>query len=234
MRKKTSENGQGLVEYALIFVGVSLVIILILSLMGTSVGQVYCQAVQGLGGAGCGCSFTFNDGDDLGDWTGSSPESFGIEQNKACITGNGNQALTFLNSCSSDLGSDDFVVSLEAVTVDRVVDNNKNTGLDVWFRAQDDQNGYHFTYNSKGNFVRFWKRVDGKWIRLAHAKVSSDWANQENDFQIRVAGDSFTAYRNGQEILQAADGAYQEGKVGLRNKPSSKSCVGSLSVGSIP
>jgi len=233
MNNKASESGQGLVEYALIFVGVSLIIILILSLMGTSVSQVYCQAVQGLGGAGCGCSFAFNDGDGLNDWDGSNLESFGIEGNSACISGDGNKALSFFNSCSTEIGSNDFTINLEDVTVEKIA-GNKNTGVDVWFRAQDTKNGYHFTYNSKGNFVRIWKRVDGKWIRLAHSKVSSDWGNQANDFQIEVKGDTFTAFRNGEEILQATDSAFEEGKVGLRNKPSSKSCIGSMSVSSIP
>lgn len=234
MKKQTAENGQGLVEYALIFVGVSLIVILILSIMGTSISQVYCQVVQGLGGIECGCSFAFNDDGDLGDWDGSTPDSFAIENNKACITGNGKQALSFFNDCSADLGSEDFAINLDTVTVDRVVDNNSNTGMDVWFRAQDDKNGYHFTYNSKGNFVRFWKRVDGKWIRLAHTKVPSEWAAQTMDFAIKVEGDSFSAYKDGQEILQATDSAYQEGQVGLRNKPGSKSCVGSMTVSGAP
>ena len=227
------EGGQGLVEFGIILVGVALAVILILSATGASLSQVYCLAVRGLGGQGCGCSFAFDDPSELEDWEGSNPEIFGVEDGKACITGDGKRARSFLNSCSTDFGANNFVVNVNGATVAYQA-GNKNTGFDTWFRAQDDDNGYHFTYNSRANLIRFWKQVNGKWIRLAHSKVPADWGSQELNFKIVVEGDTFTAYKDGVVVLQATDSTYSEGKVGLRNKPSSKTCVDELTVDSMP
>lgn len=45
------ENGQGLVEYALILVLVAVIVIAILTLLGPQVGNVFSRVVDGLGGA---------------------------------------------------------------------------------------------------------------------------------------------------------------------------------------
>lgn len=44
------EEGQGLVEYALILVLVAIVVIAILTLLGEQVSEVFSQIVEGLGG----------------------------------------------------------------------------------------------------------------------------------------------------------------------------------------
>jgi pilus assembly protein Flp/PilA len=45
------EDGQGLVEYALILVLVAIVVIVILTLLGGTVNNVFSQITSGLGGA---------------------------------------------------------------------------------------------------------------------------------------------------------------------------------------
>jgi hypothetical protein len=61
------------------------------------------------------------------------------------------------------------LINLQGATVEKNVENgkNKNTGFDILFRMQDEKNGYRFTYNSKINVFRFWKQVNGNWIRVA-------------------------------------------------------------------
>ena len=233
MQNNKKESGQGLIEYASIAMMVGLAVILILNLTGANVQEVFCRVSRGLGGSNCRCSFNFEDGSDLSDWEGEHSEDFIIENGEACIVGNGKNARTFLNSCAAEFGTDDFKLTVSDITIDSGAGND-NEGFDIWFRAQDDQNGYHFTYNSKTNVIRFWKRVDGKWIQLATKKVSSEWATQEIDFEIVVEGDNFTALKDGEVVLQASDSTFQEGKVGLRNKPSSKTCIGDLSVDAYP
>lgn len=229
------EQGQGLVEYALILVGVVVVVLLILNLMGISVRDVYCQAASSLGSTTCedrgDCSFTFDSVSDLDTWEGDAQDSIGIEDGKACVSGDGKNANSYLNSkCSQSLASNDYSISLSGVTVDRLIDNNKNTGFDTWFRVQDAQNGYLFIYNSHTNYVRFWKIVDNKWVRLAQARAPKSWLGQELNFRIDVQGESFKAYQGGELILEATDSAYTDGEIGVRNKPSSKSCVDDISV----
>ena len=46
------EEGQGLVEYALILVLVAIVVIVILGLLGTQVSTIFSQITSGLGGGG--------------------------------------------------------------------------------------------------------------------------------------------------------------------------------------
>lgn len=45
------EDGQGLVEYALVLVLVAVVVIAILTLLGPQIGQVFSNIVNGLGGS---------------------------------------------------------------------------------------------------------------------------------------------------------------------------------------
>ena len=44
------ENGQGLVEYALVLVLVAVVVIAILTLLGPQIGNVFSRVTSGLGG----------------------------------------------------------------------------------------------------------------------------------------------------------------------------------------
>ena len=238
MKKGKELSGQGLVEYALILAGVALAAILILNISGISVRETYCKAVIALGGKACDenkdCSFAFDDSSDLDAWESNSDNELSLEDGKACITGDGKSAQSYMNSrCTDSLLSDDYSISLSGVTVDEVIDNDKNTGFDTWFRAKDDNNGYLFIYNSRTDYVRFWKVVNGKWVRLSEKKVPSNWGSKELNFKIDVKGDTFTAYQDGEAILQASDGAYTDGEIGMRNKPSSKSCIGDISVENI-
>lgn len=45
------EDGQGLVEYALILVLIAVVVIVILSLLGPAIGDVFSEILDGLSGA---------------------------------------------------------------------------------------------------------------------------------------------------------------------------------------
>ncbi len=54
---RSSESGQGLVEYALILVLVSLVVIVVLSLLGPSIGNVFSNIVDDLNILGGGNNF---------------------------------------------------------------------------------------------------------------------------------------------------------------------------------
>lgn len=66
------EEGQGLVEYALILVLVSVVVIVVLSLVGPGVGNIFSQVTTALNGAATGESTqadTWNVGDYCVDYT---------------------------------------------------------------------------------------------------------------------------------------------------------------------
>lgn len=53
---KDNDKGQGLVEYALLLTLVAVVVIAVLTILGTTVNDVFCQVISGLNGAsGNGC-----------------------------------------------------------------------------------------------------------------------------------------------------------------------------------
>lgn len=228
-------QAQALVEYALILVAIAVVVILGLSVAGVSVREAYCAVAGGLGDTVCDsireCTFAFDDGSDLDGWSGGDADALSVEDGRACITGDGRGADSYFNHrCARALTAGDYSIRLDDVTVDRAVQNNQNTGFDVWFRAQDDRNGYLFIYNSRTDYIRFWKIVEGRWIKLSQARTPSSWRDQALDFRVDVSGDTFTAYKDGERVLQASDDGYTTGQVGMRNKPSSKSCIGGMVV----
>ena len=226
--KNKEQKGQGLVEYALILLGVSLVVILAITLAGENVKSAYCRVTEGLGGDGCGCVFAFDSNESLSQWSGNNDdEYFQVEDGLACMTGNG-KSRTFLNNCSADYGSRDVVIQATYVTVDDA--GKGNSGFDILFRAQDENNHYKFIYNGDGHYVRFWKLVSGKWIMLESKKVPKTWKNEVLNFRIEVEGSTFRAYRDDEFLIEAQDSMYSEGQIGLRNKPGSKTCFDELTV----
>jgi hypothetical protein len=229
---RTMEYGQGLVEYALILVGVVFAVILALTLTGETLKSTYCRVAEGLGGGGCGCVFGFDDADSLEQWSGNNEDDyFAIENGQACMTGNG-KARIFLNNCPTAYSSNDIVITATYMTFSSA--GNGNAGVDILFRALDDENHYKFIYNASGDYVRFWKVVYGKWIQLGSAKVPKAWKNEVLNFRIEVRGDNFKAYRDDQFLLEVNDAMFTEGQVGLRNKPGSKTCLDELSVAPLP
>jgi len=223
-----TQTAQGVVEYALIIAIVAIGVVLVLRSTGGSVEAAYCKALGGITGEGCGCEFTFDNGSELESWEGNNPNGyFSIEDGQACLTGDGT-ARSFLNNCSGTSESDNFSVAVENVALEKA--GNGNIGFDIWFRAQDEDNGYHFTYNATAHVIRFWKQVNGKWIRLASKSSPKAWASETLNFKVVINGDVFTAYKDDVEILQASDDTFKFEKVGLRNKPGSKTCLDSMVV----
>lgn len=221
-----------MVEYALILVGVVLAVVLAITLMGDTVRSTYCRVAQGLGGGGCGCNFGFESDEEIAEWSGENDDGyFKVEDGQACMTGNGN-ARTFLHPCSEDFGSNDIVINATYITVDDA--GKGNSGFDIIFRAQDENNHYKFIYNGDAHFVRFWKLVYGKWILLKSQNVPKSWKNEVLNFRIEVRGSNFKAFRDDEFLLEANDGMYTQGQIGLRNKPGSKTCFDEISVQQLP
>jgi hypothetical protein len=226
--------GQGMVEYALILVGVVLIVILALTTTGTSVEQVYCRALSSLGGEGCGgCSYAFNNISEFSSWDGPRKDNdISINNNKACFEGHNNGYHHYLDPCAENMGGDDFVVNVKGATSVSYPGKN-NAGVDILFRSQDENNGYLFTYVGWVNQVRFWKKVEGRWILMKAVRVPPGWDGQENDFQLEVKGDTFTAYKDGSPIAQAVDDTYTEGSAGIRTRKSAVTCIESMQITSL-
>lgn len=230
-----AEAGQGIVEYALILVAVALVAFLALRVTGTTVGDIFCQVTGGVGGASCAepdvCTMTFDDPNDLDDWTGwDVGRTLGISEGKLCNSGT---QFNYFNACASTQPTSDFVAHLDGIKIDPL-GNNLHPGFDFVFRSDDQRQGYRFSYSAKSNVVVFWKGLGSSWVLLKHARVPADWVEQELSFQIKVEGNTFTAFKDGEQILQTTDDEYTEGMFGWRNKPGSNSCIDSMSIQPLP
>ena len=250
------EKGQGLVEYALILVGVAIVGILALELFGTTLNDVYCSAVGDFmgGGESCiqsqaetpvgedeetptpdeeeqlQCSASFDDLSELADWEASKTgKDLVFTNGKACST-NGNVA--FFNSCTVAMGNSDIVANLNGITIEKK--GKSNSGFDFYFRSQDSDNGYKFIYDAKRSTITFAKLYKGKTIVLESGKAPSSWKTEEVNLQIQVSGNTFTAISNGVGILQTVDDAYSEGKIGFSAQSSSNVCIDEISVQQMP
>jgi len=180
------KNGQGLVEYALLLVLLVVGVILIMSLMGVSISDLYCSAANAIGGGtACNeqeiyCQDNF-DGD-LSGWQASG--NLSLKNGQLCF-GNG---LRSMNKCSMKLDQSDYVISMNDVNL------SKGNGYGVYFRTTVDNNGldgYIFQYDPglksaaypNGAFIiRQWVNGHEIWNPVAIAPLGSDVFNTSHDF----------------------------------------------------
>jgi Flp pilus assembly pilin Flp len=228
LRRKHYENGQGVVEYALIAAGVAVVTMLILSMMGVSVRDVFCEVNSTFGGEGCGCTMGFDDSSDLDGWTGADVgKTLGVQNGQLCNT---NSRHSFFSACNSGDAQSDFTANLSGIDINPK-GNNSHPGFDFLFRTDGNtSNGYWMSYSAKANRITFWKGVNGKRVFMTTQRVPADWVNGGLDLQLKAEGDTFTVYQDGEQIMQASDSTYTEGKFAWRNKPGSSTCIDEMSI----
>jgi fructan beta-fructosidase len=210
------ESGQGLVEYGLIIALVGIVAILALAATGTSLEDVYCSAIEGLGGEGCGFV----------------PESWNIVRGKWTtddqICGENGEGRIFADGFSGD----DYVINIDSAEL------FQGMGYGVYFRSTEPDNvdGYTFQYDpgygSGALIMRKW--VNGYELNPPFAREwmpdDFDWYNTDHQVQLSVVGDTFKVSIDGQEMLTASDDTYSEGGFGLRTWDSTEVCFEGISV----
>jgi Flp pilus assembly pilin Flp len=230
------KNGQGLVEYALLLALVAIGLILLMSLTGVSISDLFCRAANTIspGGACKGvktyCQDNF-DGDTNG-WqslNGSATNKDG--QN--CFS----NYMQNLNRCSMNMSKSDYDINMNGVNL------KQGNGYGVYFRTTVDSNGldgYVFQYdpgatgygNKNGSFlIRRWVNGVEVVTPLAVAPMSgSTTYNTPHDFKVVVKGDTFTVFMDGKQILAAKDSTYPVGGTGLRSWDSTSACMGDFSI----
>lgn len=120
---------------------------------------------------------------------------------------------------SGDAGWADYDMRVRAILY-------RGDGYGVYFRSSgtpQNANAYIFQFDPgydrpRGSFL-FRKIVDGSEkspFGRVRAPEGFEWYNVWRDIQINVQGDAFTAYIDGQPVLQASDDSYPTGQVGLR------------------
>ncbi len=226
MKKTTrkKEVGQGLAEYAFIAALIGIAVVLSLSATGTSLKEIFCTVASGLAMEGI-CSDTvamYEDFADLSDWT--------ISWGNWDIDGEKLHGSRWGGIFHNDFSGQDYTITIDSATL------TQGNGYGLYFRTQNPDNpeGYIFQYDpgyGDGAFL-FRKWVNGYELSpfAVEKAPGHDWHGEEHQIQVKVGGDTFTAYVDGQEVLTASDDTYGEGGIGLRVWDSTEADFDDLSV----
>jgi len=234
-RTKVLNKGQGLVEYSLILAMLVVTTLLSLNLMGISVQDAYENIVNQFSGDEIDQCQTYYENTfdgDLDDWTRLEPDKLwgfwkgNFKTQDGQLIGNSLSALIL-----DQYSGNDYLININNPTLQQT--RKTYNGYGVTFRSNYDSkdrlDGYMFEFervnpSDQGTmYFSAWQK--GYQIRPPLAEVSVppgfDW-NNPGDLSINVSGNTFTAYLNGEKVLQAQDDTYAEGKVGLAVNQGSK------------
>ncbi len=216
------EKGQGMIEFALI--GIIIVItIFILVATRENTMDLFCSAVGILNVEPASCKaqdLLADDFDNFDAWNITSGEHWELHAGRLFV-GPGGEHRAF----TGDESWDDYIIIINEAVLER------GDGFGVYFRVSGgpDINGYAFQYDpgfrannlgggQNGAFV-IRKIVDGRelWPPLAvePATMDYEWMEISRKVSVQVAGDTFTAYIDDQEVVQVTDDSYSEGRIGL-------------------
>jgi Flp pilus assembly pilin Flp len=228
---RQNQIGQGLVEYALIIVGIALAVLAAVFLFGEELSSVYCLVAGELGGEACGADVTAYCRDDMSttsDWDffGTGRDLWVNEAERLCKTPNNQTGFAFSRCSRTDSmeNNEDYAISLKGVEL------LAGSGYGVMFRLQNyssNPNGYAFQYDTGLNAFVFRKWVNGWeiWNPLARVAVTDyEWYRVPRDVDIVVRGETMEAYIDGKLVLTAHDNTYTAGGVGLRTWGQTEVC----------
>lgn len=244
IHRSKKEIGQGIVEYALIMVLISLVTIGGMSAAGVSIRDVYQDVVDAFNGSGTTQALrnfyadTFDVDGDLSNWTQARWNSYygGRWRAQDGKLKSDRFAAAFLD----DFGQDDYTLTATGV----VFDNQKQVwqgGL-LYFRTDPvAEEGYVFEIEKRNRgqdaqiYFRKWSNGYQLDPPLASAPIPAgyDFENP-TDIQVQVSGDTFTAFMDGEEVLQTSDSTYSSGTVGLASNWGSRMEVDDISIDENP
>lgn len=128
----------------------------------------------------------------------------------------------------------DYLIGVKAILY-------RGNGFGIYFRATDVKHAdaYIFQYDpgwscygSRGCFI--YRKIVGGRERYPFATASPpagyEWHGVVRDFEVRVEGDTFITFIDGDEVLRATDSEYAHGQVGLRTWDSSEVCFSQFHV----
>ena len=168
----------------------------------------------------------FEDGDTDG-WFPARGDDWRIENGRYCA---GRARRGEHRTFAGDPTWTDYTVTVQA-------ELSRGPGWGVYFRATNPSrpNAYIFQYDpGYGGGAFLFRQVVGGRERSPFARVwaPSDfaWRNRVRTASVRVQGDTFTAYLDGQQVLQASHSEFKAGQIGLRKWSSSVVCFDNVTV----
>lgn len=226
-----TEAGAALKEYALLLLLAAMAVVGVLAALGTSVAGVFEQAVDPMMTAPAidlpDWIDDFSD-ENLTGWDWSRSDHW-QQNNGQLVMGPSGE----VRGCQGEEEWDNYVIQVRAILY-------QGNGYGVYFRATGTPNnldGYIFQYDPgygvpRGSFL--FRKIVGGGERSPFARAKApegfEWWNVWRDIQVNVEGDTFTAYVDGEPVLQGSDDSYTTGRVGLRTWDSTLAAFDDLQV----
>ncbi len=235
-RVKRVEAGQSMVEYALLSGLVSVIVLGMLFLMNSSLSDAFGTVVTELAGTAAQPTAEITptpaptpESVAWEEWYPAKGRGWTMEDDQYCVR-TGGEHRSFYGAENWT----DYLVKVNATLY-------KGKGFGIYFRATnvDHLNGYIFQYDqgrwcsgSRGCFI--FRKMEGGRERYPFAAASppSDYQLYDvtREIAIRVEGDTFIAFIDGEEVLRATDSQYANGQVGLRTWGGSEVCFADLRI----
>ncbi|MCS7011154.1 MAG: DUF1080 domain-containing protein [Anaerolineales bacterium] len=227
MKRSMLHPGQGLVEYGLIILLVVLVALLVLSLSGVSLKDIYCFLAEKIGSrpVTCAASLFSDDFNDLSRWTVVSGK-WEIKNGQLCTSQPGRIFVPIEDA-------DNYVIQLNGAKLDQ------GNGYGIYFRADNFKavNGYTFQYDPGLQGFAFREWYQGNEFSpsgLYRLPKTYDYYSAPHDIKVVVQGNSYTAFVDGQQVLSMSDSTYTKGGIGLRTWDATVVCFDSITVNRLP
>ncbi|WP_298817728.1 family 16 glycoside hydrolase [Chloroflexus sp.] len=215
-----SNAGQSFVELALLLGLVAAVVVAGLTLTGEGARDALCRAASTFG-VECG-DLLYDDFSQIDDWSVLQGR-WQVRDGRLCIDGPGR--------IYRPLERNDYVINVDLARI------TKGNGYGIFFRDSGGAkfNGYSFQYDpgyGRGAFIiRKW--VNGNELSMPIARRDApgyDWYGTDRQVRVEVRGDTFTAYVDGQPVVQARDSSFTSGGIGFRSWDASSACFDDLRV----
>jgi len=212
-------NGQSMTEITILLGLVAAVAIASLTLTGEGTRDALCRAA---GAFGSNCSDLFVDNfAHLDNWTIQNGR-WQVRDGRLCIEGTGR--------IYHSLNRSDYVIDINLARI------SQGNGYGIFFRDSGGPafNGYTFQYDpgyGKGAFI-FRKWINGRELSVPIARVDAptgyNWYGIDRQVRVEVRGDTFTAFIDGQLVVQARDTTFTQGGIGLRSWDATSVCFDDL------
>jgi len=214
-------NGQSMTEITILLGLVAAVAIASLTLTGEGTRDALCRAA---GAFGSNCSDLFVDNfAHLDNWTIQNGR-WQVRDGRLCIEGTGR--------IYHSLNRSDYVIDINLARI------SQGNGYGIFFRDSGGPafNGYTFQYDpgyGKGAFI-FRKWINGRELSVPIARVDAptgyNWYGIDRQVRVEVRGDTFTAFIDGQLVVQARDTTFTQGGIGLRSWDATSVCFDDLRI----
>lgn len=128
-----------------------------------------------------------------------------------------------------DVAYTDFVMTARFKPISGRIDQ----AAGMIFRVQDERNYYILRANALEQNVNLYLYVDGRRTSLKVGSEKGAASGRWQELRVEVRGNTFKGFLDGQPVVEASDGSYSRGQIGLWTKDDSVTCFDDVEVRSL-